>query len=44
MKQVLIQFGFKLLGLFLDHIYQMIELRLAESRRLKASQSIKTLN
>ncbi len=44
MKQVLIQFGVKLLGLFLDHIYQMVKLKLEESRRVNTEKNIKTIN
>lgn len=44
MKQIFIQFGLKLLTLFLDHAYQMIKTKLEESRRLKMQASIKTLN
>ena len=44
MKQIFIQFGLKLLTLFLDHAYQMIKTKLEESRRLKAQSTMKILN
>ena len=44
MKQLFIQFGLKLLTLFLDHAYQMIKNQLEESHRLKTQASMKTLN
>lgn len=44
MKQLFIQFGLKIISLFLDHAYQMIKNKLEESRRLKTQASMKTLN
>lgn len=44
MKPLLIQFGLKILTLFLDHAYQLIKMKLEESRRLKAQSTMKTLN
>lgn len=44
MKQIFIQFGFKILTLFLDHAYQLIKMKLEESRRLKARAAMKNIN